>query len=362
MNRRSSSHLKAARAAWLLAGAREARTPSSGRRGARACLAALGCAVLSTLSLPLPSYAASDTPATQASTAEEPPVATSRQEANRPESGDPAARGAPWSVWADAVAFDRVGTAQRKLVERVPGGTEFNSIPSTPGRTALKSTDLNQGFAAGMEVGAGYRIDSSHEVSASFFHVGDWDAKRSVGPDNPPDWLVMRAPGNFFQTQDFTYQSMTWDYTSGLYNAELNVRDELSKRLAVLAGVRWLQENEHLQGTIPPADRIWPLWKLDGNSTISDVEKYETRHGLPAPPFPPFWTTDTTNNLLGLQVGAEGKLIDLGPFCLNGTIKAGGYWNHASQSTVVSIDKILYNAGARADRFAFVGEAGLHCK
>jgi hypothetical protein len=65
---------------------------------------------------------------------------------------------------------------------------------------------------------------------------------------------------------------------------------------------------------------------------------------------------------LGLQVGAEGKLIDLGPFSLNGTIKAGGYWNHASQSTVVSVQKILYNSGASTDRLAFVGEAGLHCK
>lgn len=266
-----------------------------------------------------------------------------------------------WTVSAETIVFNRVGTANRTLVERVPGGVSFAKIPTTPGTPALNSTDLNQGFSPGFRLVVTYHADSKFGLELSFFRVSGWDSSRSIGPDNPPNWLVMRAPG-FFQTQDFSYQSMTWDYSTELYNAEFNVRYNLSRRITVLAGFRWLQLNENLQGTIPPPDRTLPIWKFDPNLNLFDVARIENLPGKPAAAFPPFWNTSTTNNLYGLQIGADGKLFERGRFSIEGLIKVGGYWNRASESTGVSLEKVVYPTGAKTDRASFVGEAGLQCK
>lgn len=267
-----------------------------------------------------------------------------------------------WTVSAEAIVLDRVGSADRTLVERVPGSVSFAKVPSTPGTPALNSTDLNQGFAPGMRLGVTCQVAPNYGLELSFFRVSGWDSTRSIGPDNPPNWLVMRAPGSFFQTQDFSYQSMTWDYSTELYNAELNVRYTLTSRITMLAGFRWLQLNDNLSGTLPPPDRILPLWKFNPNNTLLDVARIEKLPGIPATgTFPPFWNASTANNLYGLQIGADGRLFEHGPFSLEGLIKAGGYWNHASESTGVSLQKVVYPSGAATDHAAFVGEAGLQC-
>jgi hypothetical protein len=263
---------------------------------------------------------------------------------------------------AEAIVFDRVGTDKYTLVERVPGTTYFLNIPTTPGTQALNSAKLKQGFEPGFRLAATYHINSNYNILLSFFHIGDWDATRAIGPDNPLDWLVMRAPGGFFQTQDFTYQSMTWDYTTKLYNAELNLQKKCSNGITVLAGFRWLQLHENLQGTIPPPDRIQPTWKNYPNADLAYVAWFENQPGTPAPAYPPFWNTSTMNNLYGLQTGMAGKVFKCCHFSLNGLIKAGGYWNHASESTGVSIAKVVYGSGASTDHAAFVGEIGLQCK
>ena len=268
-----------------------------------------------------------------------------------------------WTVSAEALVFDRVGTAKWTLVERVPGAVSFANVPNTSGTPALNSTDLNQGFSPGFRLGADYHVDSNYDLESSFFRIAGWDSTRSVGPDNPLNWLVMKAPGGFFQTQDFTYQSMTWDSSTELYNAELNVHKKFSDRITILGGFRWLQLSENLQGTIPPQDRILPLWKLFPNNNLFDVARFENQAGgIPSEALPPFWDTSTINNLYGFQIGADGKLFERGRFSIDGLIKAGGYCNHASESTGVSIAKVVYNSEARTNHAAFVGEGGLQCK
>jgi hypothetical protein len=267
-----------------------------------------------------------------------------------------------WTVSVEAIVLDRVDTAKQTLVERVPGTTPFYpGVAVTPGTPALNSTDLHQGFAPGFRLGITYHVDSNYGLESSFFHIRDWDSTRSIGPDNPRNWLVMRAPGGFFQTQDFAYQSMTWDYSTDLYSAEINAWKKFSDRITILAGFRWLRLHENLQGTTPPADIFVPTWKnTDSGDTLYDVANITT--GKPAPGYPPFWNTSTTDNLYGLQIGADGKLFERGRFSIDGLIKLGGYWNHVTDSTGVSIAKVVYNASASTDHPAFVGEAGLQCK
>ena len=45
------------------------------------------------------------------------------------------------------------------------------------------------------------------------------------------------------------------------YNAEANGRLDITSRVTLLAGVRWLQLNDDLEGTLTPADRSQPTWK-----------------------------------------------------------------------------------------------------
>jgi hypothetical protein len=143
----------------------------------------------------------------------------------------------------------------------------------------------------------------------------------------------MRAPGGFLQTQDHPYQAMAWDDATKLYNAELNVRWNPCRRVTVLAGFRWIELKENLQGALVPTEG-----------------------------FPPFWNTSTNNNLYGFQIGAGGKILERGRFSIEGVVKAGIYDNNAEQSTGVSIFKIVRPSYASANNAAFVGETGLQCK
>jgi hypothetical protein len=143
----------------------------------------------------------------------------------------------------------------------------------------------------------------------------------------------MKAPGGFAQGQDDkSTQMMAWDYTSRLYNAEVNARWNPWPRVTVLAGFRWLNLSEELQGTLPPQRTV------------------------------PFWDTQTKNNLYGLQIGAEGKLFERGRFSIGCTGKAGLFDNHAEETTSVSIFRVLFGDSAGTDRAAFVGETGVQCK
>jgi hypothetical protein len=75
--------------------------------------------------------------------------------------------------------------------------------------------------------------------------------------------------------------------------------------------------------------------------------------------YPPFWATSTTNDLFGLQAGAEGTFLTIGRLAVGGIAKAGVYDNRARQSAAVSMEKQVYHATARGDRLAFVGQGGI---
>jgi hypothetical protein len=244
-------------------------------------------------------------------------------------------QGAPprWTVSAEAIILNRIGSVNRTLVERVPGTVPLPNLATTPGTEALNSNDFRQGFSPGPRIAVTRHGDSGYDLEVLYFQTAGWSSTKSVGPDNPPDWLVMRAPGGFLQTQDHSYQAMAWEYDTNLYNAELNVRWNAYSRLTLLAGFRWVNLSENLQGSLIPSEG-----------------------------FPPFWNTSTTNNLYGLQIGADGKIWGRGAFSINGLIKAGAYVNHAEESTGVSIFKIVRPSYTSTDHPAFVGEIGLQCK
>ena len=167
-----------------------------------------------------------------------------------------------WTVSAEAIVLGRTGGVNQTLVERVPAASYPSTLHRTaPGTEAFNSNQFRQGFSAGPKISLNYHGDSGYGAELSYFNIFDQSATKAIGPDSPADWLVMKAPGTFWQTQDFPYQAMAWKSATNLYSAEANGRLELSSRVTVLAGFRWLQLNDNLQGTLTPADLTAPTWK-----------------------------------------------------------------------------------------------------
>ena len=244
------------------------------------------------------------------------------------------APGFRWTASADFIILDRLGSFPRTLVETIPfnGSIHISDLYNMPGTERLNATDLHQGFAGGPRLDVIHRGDDDADLEVLYFQIGGWNDRQSVGP-TPNDFLVMKAPGGFVQTQDdFATQRMAWDYASQLYNAEVNVRWRPWDRLTLLAGFRWVNLTEDLQGTLPPQRTV------------------------------PFWDTQTKNNLYGLQIGAEGKLLERGRFSIGCVGKAGLYDDHAEEATTVSIYRLLFGDSAWTDHAAFVGEIGVQCK
>ena len=179
--------------------------------------------------------------------------------------------------------------------------------------------------------------DDEGDLEFSYFQIDGWNSYQSIGP-TPNDLLVMTAPGNFAQYQDdhdYSGQMMAWDYTSRLYNAELNMRWNPWRRVTVLAGFRWAELLEELQGILAPANT--------GGAG-------------------PFWDTQTKNNLYGLQIGAEARLFECGRISIGGVMKAGAYDNHAEEASSARMTRIWFGDSCTTDHLAFLGEIGVQCK
>lgn len=263
-----------------------------------------------------------------------------------------------WTASVEAVVLERLGGVNQTLVQRVPGTTPFFETSKALGAEALNSNQLQAGFAPGAKVRLQYSDDSGYGVEATYLNISFRSTTAAVGPDNPADWLVMRAPGTFWQTQDFPYQAMTWSAETVLQSAETNARLYLSRSVTLLAGFRWFRLTDGLQGGLTPPDLTAPSWKATCPAcTISGITP-----GGPAGNYPPFWNTSTTNNLYGVQVGVDGTLLEHDRFSLGGQIKAGLFVNNATQSTGVSLQKVVYGSTATTSQAAFASELALHLK
>ena len=272
-----------------------------------------------------------------------------------------------WTVSAEAIVLGRIGGVNQTLVERVPGTVPFFNPPydtlTAPGVEAFNSNQFRQGFSAGPKISLTYHGDSGYGVELSYFNIFDQSASKTIGPDNPADWLVMKAPGLFWQTQDFPYQGMAWRAATNLNNVEANGRLDITSRVTLLAGVRWLQLNDDLEGTLTPTDRSQPTWKQTyPYYTYNLFQVGLLPLDLPAGNYPPFWNTSTTNNLYGVQIGADVKVLEFGRFSLDGVIKIGLFDNYAEQSTGVSLQKVVQPSQATTNHAAFASEAGLQVK
>ena len=328
----------------------------SARNGHGSIATCFFCTLLATLFLPI-TASAGDPENTTGTVADSEglPRSPSQRQAN------PSEIAPRWTVSVGAIVLGRTGGVDRTLAGLLPGSTKFDSTAFSSGAEVFNSNQFRPGLSAGPKIDLTYRGDSGYGVELSYFNIFNQSATKAIGPTNPLDWLVMKAPGTFWQTQDFPYQAMVWKATTNVYSAEANGRLDLSSRVTMLAGFRWLRLNDNLQGMLTPSDRSDPTWKTPPNDyTLLDL--------VTLPPmgsggtYPPFWTTSTTNNLYGVQVGLDGKIWELGRLSLDGQVKVGVFDNDAEQSTGVSLEKTVYPATATANHAAFASEASLQLK
>jgi hypothetical protein len=231
--------------------------------------------------------------------------------------------------------LDRVGSVPYTLVSLVP----YNDNPfKTAGTEALNATDLHQGFSGGPQLGLTHHGDDGTDWEVSYFQIDGWNAARGIGPvigpDGRADWLVMTAPG-FLQLPEDAGQTMMWDYASRLYSAEVNVRRSPWRRVTVLAGFRWVNLSEDLEGILLP-----PTKYAKGS----------------------FWDAHTKNNLFGFQIGMDAKLLERNRFSIDGLLKAGIFDNNVAEATSVRMERIQFGESAATDDAAFLGEVGVQCK
>jgi hypothetical protein len=243
-----------------------------------------------------------------------------------------------WTASAEFMLWDRIGTVRETLVTTypVPPPPPMPQLIVGQGTDQLYSDDLTQGFAGGPKVGLTYHADNGCGCEVSFFQIDGWGNARSTpsGADITP---VFAAPGDFVQTTDGEYkgqyQNMGWGYATRLYNAEINLHWDLCSRVTMLAGVRWVNLWENLQGTIEPSDRTSP-----------------------------FWDTTTRNNLYGIQLGEDWIIFNRGRVSIHGLVKAGIFDNSADETSGVSIFRTVHWESASTNQLAFLGEIGLQCK
>jgi hypothetical protein len=316
--------------------------------------AALLCNVLTALFLPITALAGDqDSTATKSMDSDGAPPSGDRSQVDQSMSTP------QWTVSVGGVALQRPGGGvNRTLVARVPGSVPFLATSIASGTEAFNSNQFQHGFSAGPQIRLMYHNDAGYGVELSYFNVFDQSAAKAFGPDSPADWLVMKAPGGFWQTQDFPYQAMRWSDSTNLYSAEFNGRLDLSNRITVLAGFRWFQLNDTLQGTLVPTDRTAPEWK----TTCPLCNLFQVTADGPIGTLPPFWNAGTTNNLYGVQIGVDANILQFGRFSLDGRVTVGLFDNSAEQSTGVSIRKIVYPTKATANGAAFVSDASVQLR
>ena len=210
--------------------------------------------------------------------------------------------------------MERFGGVNRTLVERVPGSEPFCGRFTATGPEAFNSSQFQQGFSAGPKIDLIYHGDAGYGAELSYFNIFNQSATKVAGPDSPADWLVMKAPGMFWQTQDFPYQGMAWTGTTNLYSAEANARLALSTRVTLLAGFRWLQLNDNLEGTLTPPDRTAPTWKQSCMPITAPSQVTMLSAARAGGKLSPVLEYEHTNNLYGFQIGVDGKILELGRF------------------------------------------------
>ncbi len=212
-----------------------------------------------------------------------------------------------WTATADFIILDRIGNKSQTILGPL---TDDEIGPVDARADRLNSNDFAFGFAAGPRLSL-IRQTQCYDYEVLYFGIDGWSDTRFIPqPLNPASPLL-------------------FDWSSKLYNVELNMRWNPCCQVTMLAGFRWAELREDFVG-----------------GRVLDSE------------FLPTGDVKTNNDLYGFQVGADARLWECGCFSVNGLGKAGIYGNHAAQTSAFAEDVFR----ASTNHTAFIGELGLQAR
>lgn len=171
-------------------------------------------------------------------------------------------------------------------------------------------------------------------VGVEFYAVDDWSSTHQVAGNisvqfpSLPYLPELTQPGN----PDSGYGVATFNYSSNLYNTELNVYHQNTCWLTMLAGFRWIEIGEEYGAVFQT-----------GNTA-------------------PFYHINVNNHLYGAQLGGLVNFGSRGPWRVDGWLKTGLYGNSADQDTTedyTSAGGQRISAAARSADVAFAADMGI---
>jgi hypothetical protein len=160
-------------------------------------------------------------------------------------------------------------------------------------------------------------MGTASTLEVTYFGIQDSNTASSAGATN-----VFSVP-----TINFSARTVAADYRSRLDSTEINIRDDLTDWLTLLAGFRWVELSDALA------------------TDIGGVATYDI---------------NVNNHLYGAQIGADVAILRCDRFSIDWFGKAGIYGNSADQTTTTTgIGGAVPRLSARNSQTAFLGEMDL---
>ena len=223
------------------------------------------------------------------------------------------------------------------ILERNLSGSRPIALDAQTGGPLLTTDDLDFPFSGGLRAYVGHRICGCWAWELGYFGLFGANASTTASGEFafPDDFGV--GTNVFFGTD-----RISLDYTSDIHSAELNLVccccccepcgcRELCRSVEWIYGLRYFRIDE----------------TLEIGAERDEVGGIETGS----------YRVETSNDLYGGQFGVRLRRC-CGPWSIEGTGKAGLYYNDAHQTqTIIDFpDFVLRQSGASDDRVALVGE------
>jgi hypothetical protein len=244
-----------------------------------------------------------------------------------------------WTFRAEGLMLWRTKSREIKIVE------EGTGTPPRGQRDALLTTDsLQQNPNWGPRLTIDHLFHDAHRLELSYFGLHHWNSQSSFDGINGVgfSFLNIDVPFDSNYTSDFDgAQFVSAAYASEIHSVELNCRTDNRWDLNQSAGYPWYEYVDFLAGV--------RYFRLEEEFDLASTDALETSNYL----------IDTTNDLVGGQLG-----LIAGTYCTplvswNLVGKAGVYANMGKQSTLLRDDNntvLLRDFTTRDEEIAFIGE------
>ena len=243
---------------------------------------------------------------------------------------DPLGQDPVWTGRADALLLWRDAPQSQPLFDRVD--------PETlgPAGVALNASDFQSGMAAGPRFALFRHTGDMGAIEFNYLRVQSFTSSRTL-PEQQFGYYDAAPRGLYCCGTDIPRDAASGTLTSSLQSAEVNRRFPTDGRLGWLMGFRWVEWNDAL-----------------GLTSLTT---------LVPPAYTNSYLSRTSNDLYGMQIGADSILFGLGrPFRIEGIGKAGVFYNDARQTsrftTTEGAGRTLA-IGTSVGQAAFVGELGV---